>query len=322
MKVLITGGTGFVAPHLKELLSKDNEVITSSRSSKEHLKLDLCDYGSSRRVLIENKFEKIFHLGLQSSVHVSFEHPFDTMRENITSTMNLLKIAKELDCKVIFAGTSEVYKSKHFALTKDTDISFDSDYALRFTLSLTEESDIDCSSPYALSKLTIDKFVKMLAERLKLKIAILRLFNHTGPGQSNKFALSNFACQLAKISLKLQEPVIKVGNLDVFRDFSDVRDVVRAYSMVSNDVLYGDIFNVCSGTSYKLRGLLDRLITISGVDVEIKTDENLLRRKDVEFYCGNANKIKQRFGWVPEIKIEKTLGDLYKWWLSKLQEIK
>jgi len=304
MKILIIGGSGFVGAHLFEYLSKkpDHEIVLSSRHrSDRFMRLDLKNYEESKETLFNCKFDKIFHLGFQSSVYVSFEQPFDTIKDNIVSTMNLLKICQQLkETKIIIAGTSEIYKSSNYALK--------------------ESSDTDPRNPYTISKLAIDQFSRLMAKHLDMKITVLRLFNHTGPGQGSRFVLSSFAFQLAKIKLNLQEPIIKVGNLEIKRDFSDVRDVVRAYDLVSNsESIYGDVFNVCSGTAFKLKDLLDRLIEISGVDVKVEQDQKLLRKSDSICYYGTFAKIFKRFGWKPQIAITKTLEDLYNYWLEKLK---
>ena len=301
MKVLITGGTGFVGQYLMRYLSlnKDYEVFISSRKKEDakSIRIDFTDYQQIERVLNDYKFDKIFHLACQPSVHISFNDPFSTLNDNIVGTLNLLKACRGRAIKLILAGTSEVYKTTNSQMT--------------------EESYVDPQSPYAISKMTIDQFVRLSAEQLDLNITLLRLFNHTGPGQSTEFVLYSFAYQLAQIKKKNQKALMKVGNLQVQRDFTDVRDVVRAYDLVSNEKCFGEVYNVCNGMPFRLSDLLNTLIKISRVSVQIEVDENRLRKKDVMYYCGSYEKIYKKFDWYPIISIEDTLNDLFKYWMDK-----
>ena len=301
MKTLITGAKGFVGQHLTEYLRyKDYELYTSSRSfGNADIELDLKDYTKAKNILDNYKFDVIFHLSAQSSVHRSFQKPFNTMEDNIISTLNLLKIVHELnlETKVVIAGTSEIYKTS--------------------VKPMSEESAIEPRSPYTVSKLAIDYFTRVIAEHLNINVTVLRLFNHTGPGQSTEFVLSSFAQQLAMIKLDKQENVIKVGNLEVQRDFTDVRDVVRAYDLVCKEKEYGECYNVCSNNAYNISDLLSKLIEISNLDVKVEVDSSRLRANDIPYYYGNYDKILAKHGWMPEIPIHKTLEDLYVYWLNQ-----
>lgn len=304
MNVLITGGTGFVGSYLFDYLSKNknyNVFVSSRRRIENAIRLDLLDLYDIKTALLEYEFEKIFHLTAQSSVQLSFKDPFTTLFDNINTTINLLKVIydEKLKTKIVLASTSEVYK------TSDNE--------------LTEDSLFEPRNPYAISKIVTDYLVKNISKDFKMNVTLLRLFNHTGPGQSDNFVISSFSRQLAEIKLGLKEPIIKVGNLDVVRDFVDVRDVVRAYEIVSNEESYGEVYNVCSGNSYKIKELLKKLIEISGLDIKIKVDPNRLRKSDIPKFVGSYEKINKKFGWKPEIPIETTLEDMYYWWLEHLR---
>lgn len=302
-KILITGGTGFVGKHLAKHLEKENDVYISSRKiiGKKCIKLNLASLEESRTILNDYKFDKIFHLSAQPSVHISWEKPFETVQGNVNTTLNLIKIISEdlQNTKLVLAGTSEIYK------TSDE--------------KMTEENIIDPRSPYTISKLTIDYFVRLMSTFLRLNCTILRLFNHTGPGQSTEFVLSNFANQLAKIKLGKQEPIVKVGDLNVSRDFVDVRDVVKAYDLVSKSNEHGIVYNVCSGNLYNIGELLDILIGTAKIKVKIEIEQSRLRKIDVPFYFGSYEKIYLKYGWEPKIQINQTLEDLYNWWLEELK---
>ena len=302
-KILITGGTGFVGSYLSKHLSDKYEVFLSSRKqvAQNILHLDLKDIELTKNIFESYRFEKIFHLTSQSSVHLSFKKPFETLYDNINTTLNLLKVVSELDYepKVILASTSEVYK------VSETE--------------LTEDSVFEPRNPYAISKIVTDYLVRNISKEFNIHSILLRLFNHTGPGQTDTFVLGSFSKQLAEMKLGLKEPIIQVGNLDVKRDFIDVRDVCRAYDLVSDDDSTGEAYNVCSGNEYVVKELLDMLIEISGLDVKVEVDPSRLRKIDIPTFYGSYKKIKESFGWEPQIPIKQTLQDMFNWWIENLR---
>lgn len=306
MKILITGGNGFVGKNLANYLEEfDNDVYISSRrhlNIEKCIKIDFSDISEISFKLNHHNFDQIFHLSAQSSVGVSFKYPFNTMRDNINSVINLLEVVKDLKNKpkVVIAGTSEVYTNKECPVT--------------------EESVLDPRSPYTVSKLSTDHFVRLMSKELGINCTLLRLFNHTGAGQNDKFVIPTFAKQLAEIKLGLKEPIIKVGNLDAERDFTDVRDVCRAYRMVSTVEEYGEFYNVCSGRPRKIKDLLDKLIDVSGVNVTVEVDPARLRPIEVPVYYGLYEKINKKFGWEPTIAIETTLQNIFNYWISELEK--
>ena len=305
MKILVTGGGGFVGRHLvRELETQGDEVwVGTIECEKEdrHVQFFLDDENWMDRVLEKGKFDVIYHLAGQPSVHISFEKPFEVFVVNTIGALNLIKLVAERykQTKLVVAGTSEVYKLKNEALTEDC--------------------DFDPKSPYAMSKLVVDYFIRKMSNKLELNCTLMRPFSNIGPGQHENFALSSFAKQIAEIKLGKREKKIRVGNLNVYRDFIDVRDAVKAYSLVKNENEKGEVYDICSGILYKLSDCLDKLIQISGVEgIKIEVDQNRLRTNDVEYCLGSYEKINKKFGWKPEIKIEKTLTDLFNYWYEKL----
>jgi GDP-4-dehydro-6-deoxy-D-mannose reductase len=301
MKILITGGLGFVGQHLCKSLTLEHEILISSRSKFIYSdgllckSLNLTKFEDVDNFITSNKIQTVIHLSAQSSVHVSFENPIHTMKDNILSTLNLLEVCQNNNIKLIVAGTSEVYKTKE--------------------QKLTENSELEARSPYTISKMVQDSYINLLKPE---NVILLRLFNHVGPGQSDNFVLSSFAKQLANIKKNNAEPVIYVGNLNVSRDFTDVRDVCRIYSTLVSNNNQSSIYNVCSGNAYNILELLKKLIEIAKIDVEIKTDPSRIRKIDVPFFVGDNSKITNEFGWKPEIKIEQTLEDMFNWWMGKI----
>jgi GDP-4-dehydro-6-deoxy-D-mannose reductase len=152
-----------------------------------------------------------------------------------------------------------------------------------------------------------------------MRIVRTRAFNHTGPRRGDVFAMSSFAKQLAAIELGHGEPVLRVGNLDAVRDFTDVRDIVRAYVLAALAGEPGEVYNISSGRGHSIRELLDTLIALSGLDVEVKVDPNRLRPSDVEILIGDCTKFRERTGWKPVIPLETTLSDLLEYWRRRLR---
>lgn len=295
MTCLITGGRGFVGYWLVQQLKDKYKVLISSREdTPDTIHLDLLNYKKICNIIEQYKIKKIFHLAAQPSVHISFEKPFDTIQYNVMSSLNVIRACQKFGTKLIFASTSEIYKSS--------------------SEQLTENSLIEPRSPYTISKLTVDYLIPLLP----VKYVILRLFNQTGPRQSTNFVISSFAKQLAGIKLGKIDNTIKVGNLNVMRDFLDVRDAVRAYDLVSDDE--NEIYNICSGQLYKISDLLNKLIELANIKVNVEVDATRLRKFDVMKYYGSYDKINKKLGWKPEIPIEKTLSDLFEYWLQNYSQ--
>ena len=183
----------------------------------------------------------------------------------------------------------------------------------------SESSMVNPQSPYAVSKAASEFLVQQYGISHGLHYTILRPANHTGPGRKPRYVLSGFAKQLAEIKHGLRQPVLSVGNLNVNRDFMDVRDVVEAYiSVVMSSRVDREIFNVCSGNNYSLSQLLDYMINAAGVNVEIKIDPSRYRPVDANYIKGSNSKIKDAIGWQPKIPIETTLQDLLAFWESHI----
>jgi len=296
MKIAVTGASGFVGSYLtKELIKLGHEI-----NSIKHNDVDLTNFEFLLEHFKKNKPDAIYHLAAQSSPHISWKQPYKTLKDNILSSLNMLQIAEILDIKLIMAGSAEVY---------DTD-------CLKLHEKLTEESILQPRNPYGLSKLTLDYLIKMIAEERGIKVILLRIFNNIGPGQSDTFVVSTFAKQLAQIKLGLQEPIIKVGNLNAKRDFVNVNDAVKAY-IKCLDFNKFEIFNVCSGQSYVIKDILNILINISGLDVKVIEDPARMRPSDIPEFVGDYSKLAS-LGWTPSTPIEETLKDVFDDWVEKL----
>jgi GDP-4-dehydro-6-deoxy-D-mannose reductase len=315
---LITGITGFAGSHLADyLLSEHPEVKVfgtyrwrSRRENIDHLdgaveliEADLRDYSATHRLIERTRPEMIFHLAAQSFVPSSWTAPDETLTTNIRSQTNLFEVVRELglDPVIQIACSSEEY-----GLVKPDETP------------IRETNPLRPLSPYAVSKVTQDFLGYQYFQSYGLKVIRTRGFNHTGPRRGDVFVTSNFAKQIASIEAGLAEPVIRVGNLDAVRDFTDVRDMVRAYWLAVTKARPGEVYNIASGTGITIRELLERLLALSTAKVEVQTDPERLRPSDVEILIGDASKFRADTGWEPKIPFEQTLIDILDYWRQQL----
>jgi len=317
MRVLITGLTGFVGSHLADHLVArgDVEIFGTHRwrsrmDNIEHLsgrvglvECDLRDATAVRRMLSAVRPERIFHLAAQSYVPTSWRAPGETLAGNIAAQVNLFEAARELALPARFhiAGSSEEYGR-----------------VLPDEIPIREENPLRPLSPYAVSKVTQDLLAYQYWMSYRLHTVRTRGFNHTGPRRGEVFVTSNFARQIVQIEKGLREPVVWVGNLDAMRDFSDVRDMVRAYWLALEHGEPGEVYNICSGRGYTVRGLLEILLDLAHVKVEIREDPARLRPSDVNVLVGDCTRFRSITGWEPTIPFEVTLKDILDYWRQRL----
>ncbi|HEY7214360.1 MAG TPA: GDP-mannose 4,6-dehydratase [Thermoanaerobaculia bacterium] len=320
MRALITGITGFAGSHLAEYLLKEQpgvEVFGTLRwrsrmENVEHLgkrirlvEADLRDYSSMHRALEETRPDFIFHLAAQSFVPSSWSAPNDTIVTNVTGQTNLFEAIRilKLDPTVQLACSSEEYG-----------------LVLPDEVPIKETNPLRPLSPYAVSKVAQDYLGYQYFKSYDLKVIRTRGFNHTGPRRGQVFVTSNFCSQVAAIELGLQEPVIRVGNVEAIRDFTDVRDMVRAYWLAVTKGKPGEVYNIATGKGIRIREMLDRLLALSRVEVKVEVDPDRLRPSDVEILIGDSSKFRADTGWEPCIPFEQTLEDLLGYWREKLSQ--
>lgn len=304
-KVLIVGIEGFVGGYLLEkALDIGHEVygtyfdgITLSDIVKEKCKLrfvDIRKYDELVCFINDVKPDLIFHLAAQSSAAISWKKPQLTMDVNISGTVNVLEAVRNhsMNSRVIIIGSSEEY-----GIIKPEDNPVDELHSL-------------CPmNPYAISKVTCEDLSKLYIRAYGLNIVMVRSFNHIGVRQSTEFVIPYFAKEIAKISIGQSEPVIKVGNLDAKRDFTDVRDVVDAYFIIAVKGKTGEVYNVGSGKTNTIRHYLDYMIDREGVDIEIIRDSNRMRPSDNPIICCNNAKLK-KLGWQCIHNVYLTINDI------------
>ena len=253
---------------------------------------DINDLSSLLHVFGKVKPDYVFHLAAQSYPKTSFESPLETLETNILGTAKVLDAIKKLNLDPIVhvCASSEVFGRVPKEL-----------------LPIHEDVTFHPASPYAISKVGTDLVGRFYAEAYGLTVMTTRMFTHTGPRRGDVFAESTFAKQIAMIEAGLQEPVIKVGNLDSLRTWSDVRDAVRAYYLlVTKNPIAGEYYNIGGSYTCSVREMLEHLISISTVkNITVEVDPDRLRPIDADLQVPNTNKFKKHTGWEPEISFEK-----------------
>lgn len=311
MRALITGAGGFVGGHLcSYLLTHTDWDVTGTvfdPASKDQAQgprlqlrpVDLRDSDSVTSLVEQIRPDIIFHLAAQSSVSDSFSDPWDTLENNIRSELNVLEAVRKSGRETVslIIGSNEEYGAPRPG-----------------ELPQTEQTPLRPNNPYAVSKVGQDFLGLQYYLAYDVPVVRVRPFNHTGPGQSPRFVAPAFASQIARIEAGLQEPVMKVGNLSTSRDFTDVRDIARAYYLAVTKGEPGEVYNVASGQPRSIRRLLETLLSYSDVEIRIDRDPGRYRPVDVPVVYGSARKFRERTGWEPQITFERTLRDTLTFW--------
>lgn len=305
-RALIFGVNGFVGAHLaRELASRGYEVCGSDLKEGcalpevgRYASCDLADSEGVAKVVADAKPDYIVNLAAISSVGQSWRMPALAMRVNVEGALNVMEAARALETmpRVLLVGSSEEYAPKDGPLNEgDPTVS---------------------NNPYGISKATQERFAALYAERYGLEVCLTRSFNHTGPGQNPNFVLPSWCKQAAAIERSGKPGRMTVGNLKVARDFSDVRDVVRAYRLILEGGRAGDAYNVGSGRALPLGELFQIVTGFCSQDIEVGIDPELIRPTDTPCICCDASKVRDELGWVPERNIEETLREIYEGFLE------
>ena len=267
--------------------------------------VDIRDKESVLEYLNNFKPDAVLHLAAQSFVPESFKSPEATFEVNFLGTLRLLEALAESGFKgrFLYVGTGDAYGK-----VEESELPIRENRLLRPT------------NPYAVSKAATEALCFQWSQTGPFEVIMARPFNHIGAGQSSNFAISNFAKQIAEISAGLRPPLLSVGNIEATRDFTDVIDVVRAYGLMLANGRNGEIYNVCSGVEQSIRALLLKLLNLSGVSAEIVTDTERYRPTDQPRVCGSYQKLEEQTGWNPEVSIDETLLNLYRYWENKIND--
>jgi GDP-4-dehydro-6-deoxy-D-mannose reductase len=311
-RFLITGGTGFVGPHLIQLLKSNASKIAviasgDSRSRQEqeprveYYELDIRRAEEVRSLVHKLSPTHICHLAGISAVDVSWSNPRLTFEVNVLGALNLFEAAMSLPSppRILNVSTSQLYASSDRILTETSPVSPD--------------------NPYAASKAMAELLLVQYRKSIAGGIITARSFNHTGPGQSPNFVLASIAKQFAEMRAGLRPARLTVGNIEVKRDFTDVRDVVLAYSTLLNKGRTGEIYNVCSGSAVRVADVIQKFQALSGIAIEIDVDPARRRSNEVPQILGDFTKIRKETGWSPQIPLEKTIRDLMDYWREKIK---
>lgn len=295
VRALVTGASGFVGRHLVSALTEAGDVAVASSA-------DITDRDAVIDEFAGAQADVVYHLAAQADVGGSWDRPIETLRVNAEGTMNVLDAARLCGAQRVVAVTSADLYGK----VSEADMP------------LTEAQPLRPVSPYGASKAAADMICVQAGLGYGLDVIRVRAFNHLGPGQSDHFVASAIASRIARAEAEGAR-IVRVGNLDARRDFTDVRDVVRAYRALMIDGEPGEAYHVCSGRDRSVRELADILIAHSTADITLETDPELMRPVDLKVLRGDNTKISDRTGWSPTIPIEQTLRDLLDTWRNASQ---
>jgi GDP-4-dehydro-6-deoxy-D-mannose reductase len=309
-RVFITGVTGFAGRHLMASLPPLENIVYGtaypqppSSDEKNIFHLDLRSERDVFEAVKQARPQLVFHLAAVSNVGYSWAKKKETLETNVMGTFHLFEALKKFapEARVLFVSSSDVY-------------GFKPESKGAAPGAFTEDNPIHLASPYALSKFDGELMAGFYSRWEGLNAVIVRPFPHTGPGQSADFVCSDWARQVIQIERGSQEPVIRVGNLEVRRDFTDVRDTVRAYILLLQKGKKGEVYNVCRGRGIALGEILETLLSSASRTVRVEQDPERMRKVDIPCLVGDNRKIKAEIGWEPRVPLEKTLADLLDYW--------
>lgn len=312
-KALIVGSAGFVGNYLIDHLYKDlkwsiiatkmpNEIINYNNITIYNL--NILNINEIFSLLLNEKPDYIFHLAAQSSVSVSWQNPALTVDVNIKGCINIfdsIRKIPEYNPKILIIGSGEEYGH---ILPNETPVN--------------ENNNIRPGNIYAATKACQNMIGKIYANAYDMNIIMVRAFNHIGPKQSPIFVLSDFCKQVAEIEKGIKEPIIYVGNLEAKRDFTDVRDVVKAYSLLIQKGISGETYNIGSGAALSIKEILNKVLVLSNIDIKIYTDKTKFRPIDIPIIEADINKVNKLTGWKPNIDIETTIQETLDYWRNKV----
>jgi GDP-4-dehydro-6-deoxy-D-mannose reductase len=330
-RILITGASGFVGRHLIERLSvarygkgratgtragieifgtcfperpEHCEALTSAAPAIKLFHVDLRSEDSVARLVRDVRPDRIFHLAAHSQVRTSWEKRKETLETNLMGTFFLFEAARRTApaTHVLFVSSSDVYGRLTPRAKRRPYFEKDRDGVV---------------SPYAFTKIGGELLSEFYALREGMAVVVVRPFPHTGPGQTEAFVCSDWARQIVRIERGEAEPVIKVGDLHIRRDYLDVRDVVRAYALLMEKGAPGEVYNVASGRAPALGDILRTLLSLTERKIEVRIDPDRLRKSDIPYLAGSYRKIKARTGWTPRIPLETTLRDVLEYWRGR-----
>uniref|UniRef100_UPI004056CA2F GDP-mannose 4,6-dehydratase n=1 Tax=Acetatifactor sp. TaxID=1872090 RepID=UPI004056CA2F len=306
-KGLVIGAAGFVGNYLINEMKANDIEAHATKLPHEQLEnpyakvydLDIMDKDAIVALLFEIRPDYIFHLAAQSSVGLAWKNPGLTIDVNIKGSVNVMDAIRELFYKprVLLIGSGEEYG--HIRLGETP---------------IAEDNHLRPGNIYAATKVCQNMIGNIYSKAYDMELMMVRAFNHIGPGQAPMFVVSDFCKQVVEIEKGLREPVMKVGNLAAKRDFTDVRDVVKAYVKLIELGIPGETYNVGSGNAQAIQEILDLIVSLSDAEIQVEIDPNKLRPVDVPIIEADITKINQLTGWKPEIPLKRTIQETLDYW--------
>lgn len=312
-KALIIGASGFVGPYLAAQLSGESGMKVYAtklpQGELDDIQAEVCDLDIMNKdeivdLLYKIRPDYIFHLAAQSSVAVSWKNPGLTIDVNIKGSVNVLDAVRELYYKprVLLIGSGEEYGHIRPGETP-----------------ISEDNHLRPGNLYAATKVCQNMIAKIYTTAYDMELIMVRAFNHIGPKQAPIFVVSDFCKQVVEIEKGVREPVMMVGNLKAMRDFTDVRDVVRAYALLVEHGKAGETYNVGSGHAVSIQDVLDLIISQSSAEVEVKVDPNKIRPVDVPIIEADTTKLREATGWERKIPLEQTIRETMDYWRQHIE---
>ncbi len=311
VKSLVIGAAGFVGRYLLDELKASGRITVATKLPSEKinahadkvLDLDVTDATATAALIASELPDEIYHLAAQSSVKLSWDRPALTLNVNVLGALSVLDACRAIENytpTVLMIGSAEEYGK----VTPEK-------------CPITEDTSTAPENIYALSKMAQNGLARIYSSAYKMKIINVRAFNHTGPGQATAFVISDFCSQVASIEKGEKAPVMSVGNLDARRDFTDVRDIVRAYVALAEKGEAGQTYNVGSGKAISIKEVLDVILSKAKCKIEVQKDPARMRPSDVPLHCADTSKINKKTGWTPIIPLEKTIEDTLNYFRAK-----
>lgn len=300
-RLLVTGRHGFVGSTLARMVSSE-PAFAGWQLADTPQALDLRDREAATALVAAAVPDAVLHLAAQSWVPEAVRDPEATLHINVLGTLHLLQALKQTGFRgrMVFVGTGDIY-----GRVPDSEMP------------ISETRLPAPRNPYAVSKLAAEALCYQWSVSEAMEIVLARPFNHIGWGQSDRFVMSDFARQISEVKQGRRAPVVKVGDIDVSRDFTDVRDVVHAYFALLRHGRSCDTYNLCSGQDRSIRSLLDRLVEMAGVNIRIEQDPARMRQAEQRRMCGDPSKIQEATGWQATTSLDESLAAMLRYWEEK-----
>ena len=302
-RLLVTGVHGFVGRTLARMVESER-ALAAWRLLEAAPSADLRNPADAALLVGRDPPDAVIHLAAQSSVPEAFRDPAGTLATNVLGTLHLLQAlqAASFRGRVVYVGTGDVYG-----------------HVAEEALPVAEQHVPVPRNPYAVSKFAAEALCRQWTFTEGMDIVLARPFNHIGPGQSERFVVSDFARQVAEIRAGLRAPVVRAGDIDVTRDFTDVRDVVHAYFALLERAATGETYNVCSGREQSIRAILERLAVLAGVEVDVEVEPARLRKAEQRRMRGDASKIRAATGWEAATPLDASLAAMLRHWENEVR---